>query len=245
MPTADDGHHSHGYAEAALTADDVEFDASDAALLRAIEDTGSVAAAAAALERSRARALRRIETLEAAFGGLVERQRGGSGGGGSRLTDAATRLLDRYDRLVVALDATAQVPETVLTGTVTATDGELATVRTPIGTLRGLQDATTTGERVQVRIGADAVTLHEPTTAPEPDATSARNRVQCQVVSSTAGETIYTVALEAETAKDSPTLTALITPESIRRLDLTEGDTVIATWKATATRVLSAHDTAE
>ncbi len=243
MPTVSDGQRGHEHAEAALTADNVEFDAKDAALLRAIEDTGSVAAAAAALERSRARALRRIETLEAAFGGLVERQRGGSGGGGSRLTEEATRLLDRYDRLVVALDATAQVPETVLTGAVTATDGELATVTTPVGTLRGLHDTTTTGERVQVRIGADAITLHEPTTAPAPDGTSARNRLQCRVVDATAGETVHTVRLQAETAADSPTLRALITPESIRRLDLTEGDTVIITWKATATRVLAAHDT--
>ncbi|TKX77536.1 ABC transporter, partial [Halorubrum sp. SD626R] len=48
-----------GQGRAALIEDDVEFDGRDAALLGAIHETGSVAAAASDLGRSRARALSR------------------------------------------------------------------------------------------------------------------------------------------------------------------------------------------
>ena len=72
-----------GRGRATLVEGDVELDARDAVLLRTIARTGSVAGASAELGRSRARALSRIETLESAFGELVERRRGGSGGGGA------------------------------------------------------------------------------------------------------------------------------------------------------------------
>jgi len=78
-----------GRGRAALIEGDAEFDGRDAALLRAVHEAGSVAGAASELGRSRARALLRIEALEGAFGTLVERRAGGSGGGGSRLTGPA------------------------------------------------------------------------------------------------------------------------------------------------------------
>ena len=55
-----------GRGRAALIEGGVEFDGRDAALLRAVDAAGSVAGAASALGRSRARALSRIETLEGA-----------------------------------------------------------------------------------------------------------------------------------------------------------------------------------
>ncbi|MEZ3172252.1 hypothetical protein ABNG03_16780, partial [Halorubrum sp. RMP-47] len=127
-----------GRGRAALIEGGVEFDGRDAALLRAVDATGSVAGAASALGRSRARALSRIETLEGAYGTLVDRHRGGEGGGGSRLAGSARELLDRYDRLQAVLAATASVPETVLRGTVEAIDGEIAVVDTAVGALSGL-----------------------------------------------------------------------------------------------------------
>ncbi|MFW6045640.1 MAG: LysR family transcriptional regulator, partial [Natronomonas sp.] len=105
-----------GRARPVLVADDVEFDGRDASLFREIARTGSVARASSNLGRSRARALTRIETLEAAFGELVDRQRGGQTGGGSRLSENANQLLDRFDRVRAAVTASAQVPETVLRG---------------------------------------------------------------------------------------------------------------------------------
>lgn len=223
-----------GRGEAALVESDIEFTARDATLLRTIDKTGSVASASAELERSRARALSRIETLESAFGMLVERRRGGSGGGGSRLTDGARELLNRYDRLAAALDAAAAIPETVLSGTVNSIDGEIATVETAIGTVRGIGRGLSVDDRVQVRIGADAVTVNDPDRDAEPDATSARNRRAGSVRSIGGGETVLEAAIDV----DGTTFTALVTRESADRLGLAVDRTVVLTWKATATRLV-------
>lgn len=233
-----------GRGRAAVIEGEAEFDARDAALLRAVHEAGSVAGAAAELGRSRARALSRIEALEAAFGTLVERQRGGAGGGGSRLTPAGRDLLDRYDRLQTVVAATATVPETVLDGTVASVDGELATVDTAVGMVRGLRggagaadarDGPTVGEAVQVRIGADAVTVYSTDAGVDPNATSARNRLRGTVAGIDAGETVLTVRIDAGEAR----FRALVTAESAARLDLSAGDDVAIRWKATATRLVA------
>ncbi|WP_138005085.1 TOBE domain-containing protein [Halalkalirubrum salinum] len=223
-----------GRGEAALVESDIEFTGRDATLLRTIDETGSVASASAELGRSRARALSRIETLESAFGMLVERRRGGSGGGGSRLTDGARELLNRYDRLAAALEAAAAIPETVLSGTVNSIDGEIATVETAIGTVRGIGHELSIGDRVQIRIGADAVTVNDPERDAEPDATSARNRRPGSVVSIGGGETVLEAAIDV----DGTTFTALVTRESADRLGLAADRMVVLTWKATATRLV-------
>ncbi|MFO8115286.1 MAG: TOBE domain-containing protein [Halorubrum sp.] len=224
-----------GRGRAALIEGDVEFDGRDAALLRAVHEAGSVAGAAAELGRSRARALSRIGILEEAFGQLVERQRGGSGGGGSRLADAGRELLDRYDRLQAVLAATASVPETVLDGTVESVDGELADVDTAVGAVRGLHDGAAVGDPVQVRIGADAVTIYGRDVDVDPDSTSARNRLRGTVVGIESGETVSTVRV----AVDDAAFRVLVTAESASRLALTAGDDVSIRWKATATRLVA------
>lgn len=223
-----------GRGQAALLEGETEFDGRDAALLRAIQQTGSVAGAATELGRSRARALKRLETLEETFGTLVERQRGGSGGGGSQLTATGRRVLDRYDRLAAALSATASVPETVLSGTVSAVDGEMATVQTAVGRLCGLHDGVGVGDSVDVRIGADAITVYAPDTVPEPDATSARNRLSGTVSGVESGETVLTVSIEVTETQ----FLALVTADSARRLGLAESAEVTLTWKATATQLV-------
>lgn len=224
-----------GQGEAVLGEGDLEFTKRDARLFRTIAETGSIARAASELGRSRARALSRIETLEASFGNLVTRQRGGSGGGGSQLTENGSKLLERYDRLQAALTATAQVPETVLSGTVRAVSGELAEVETEIGTVRGLHDGLSVGERAQARIGADAVTVHDPEADPGPDETSARNRRDGRLVDRSSGETVQTLSLDV----DGTTVRALVTTESADRLALEERNSVALSWKATATRLVS------
>ena len=239
-----------GRGQAVLVESDTEFGERDAVLLRAIDRSGSVAGAAAELGRSRARALQRLEALESAFGSLVERRRGGSGGGGSQLTADGRELLARYDRLAAALTAAATVPETVLHGTVTDVDGELATVRSPVGSLRALHDDLAVGDEVQIRLGADAVTLHPTEDAPAPDATSARNRVGGDVDAVERGETVIEVAVDVAVDDDvaadlgiaadveSLQFRALVTAESATRLDLTPGREIVLSWKATATRAI-------
>jgi molybdate transport system regulatory protein len=223
-----------GQGAAALVRDGVEFDERDRALLREIDRTGSVSRASENLGRSRPRDLSRIETLEDAFGAVVERQRGGSGGGGSQLTATGETLLARYERLQAALSATAQVPETVLSGRVSDVSGELAEVDTPVGTVRGLHDGVAVGENVQARIGADSITLLDPGNDPEPDSTSARNRLTGPITEIDRGETVLTVRVTV----DDTDFRALVTDSSANKLGLAEGREVVLTWKATATRLV-------
>ncbi len=225
-----------GQGRATLVRDGVELGERDVTLLRAIDDTGSVAKASTNLGRSRARDLSRIEALEAVFGDLVERYRGGSGGGGSKLTDNATRLLNQYERLQVALSATAQVPETVLEGTVSAISGELADVTTSVGTVRGLHDGVTCGALVQVRIEGDSLTVLDPAAAPDPDSTSARNHLSGTVTEIEQGETVFTASIDV----DGAVFRVLVTEESVDQLELVSGREIVLTWKATATRL--AHE---
>jgi len=238
--------------EAQLQVDEVTFGAADAELLRAIAEQGSVLGAAEALGRSRARALNHIEELEAELGPLVERQRGGAGGGGSRLTGEARTLLARFDRVRATLSGTANVEEAVLGGTVVEREGEFGLVETDAGTVRALLvDGTPTDEdgetdgagdtpaeldagvRVQVSVRADTVTLHDPTDAPRESATSARNRFSGTVTAVDTGESVARVAVDIGAAVP---LLALVTLESLDRLDLEPGAAVVAAFKSTATR---------
>jgi molybdate transport system regulatory protein len=221
--------------EARLAADDVVFDERDAELLRAIRDAGSLNAAAGELGRSYAHAHRRLGELEDAFGSLVERTRGGSGGGGSALTDDARALLARFARLRAEFTGLTSADENVLRGTVRKRDGELAVVETDAGPVHALAPADASA--VQVTIRADAVTLHEPADAPEATATSARNRLAGEVVGVSGGETVGRVAVDV--GLDEP-LIAIVTLASVERLGLEPGVAVVASFKATATRATPA-----
>ena len=228
---------AEGRGQAVIVEGDVEFAAEDADLLRAVYREGSVAGAASALGRSRARALSRIDGLEGAFGNLVARRRGGDDGGGSQLTATGRGLLARYDRLEAALAATARVPETVLRGEIMAVDGELATVKTSIGSIRGLHDGLAVGTRVQARLGADEITMHDAAAGVEQDATSARNQRRGTVEAIDVGETVRTVHVAA----GAVTFQVVVTADSASRLALSTDDEVILTWKATATTLVEAR----
>jgi molybdate transport system regulatory protein len=222
-----------------LRAGDVSFGEADAELLRAVAAEGSVSAASERLGRSRARALTRIETLEAAFGPLVDRERGGATGGGSSLTPSARTLLARFQRLRATLAGTAAVEECVIAGTVTERTDELCVVETEAGEVRArLVEVGTRSPmdgRVQVSVRADTVTLQTPTDAPAGEATSARNRFEGTVVAVDDQRRIGRVTVDIGAADH---LVALLTDESFERLALTPGDPVVASFKATATRAL-------
>lgn len=69
------------------------------ALLEAIEETGSLSAAARKLGVHHRRARAKVDEIEARLGlHLVEGESGGSGGGGTRLTPAAREYIRRYRR---------------------------------------------------------------------------------------------------------------------------------------------------
>jgi molybdate transport system regulatory protein len=218
--------------EARLHADGVEFGGRDAALLRAVGEHGSLNAAAAALGRSYSRAHQRLGDLEEAFGPLVERTRGGAGGGGSTLTDRARALLARFDRLRAEFTGVAEAAETVVEGRVVERTGELAVVETAVGRVRALTPPE--AETVQVALRADAVTLHGPEDAPPAGGTSARNRLEGVVRAVDVGEAVATVDVDV----GGLALTALVTVESVERLGLAPEAPVVVTFKATATRAV-------
>jgi molybdate transport system regulatory protein len=207
------------------------FDERDAALLRAVDGHGS-RNAADALGRSYSRSQRRVVELEEAFGPLVTRERGGTGGDGSTLTGTARDLLGVFARLRAEFTGVAETEETVLAGTVIERDGELATVETPAGTVRAIVPDGSTSVRLAIR--ADAVTLHTPGALPEHE-TSARNRFRGAVISIESGDALARVALDIGT---NMRLVALVTRESVATLALASGDEAVASFNATATRAV-------
>lgn len=226
--------------EAHLRVGEATFDGRDAALLRAVAEHGSLNAAASALGRSYSRAHGRIGDLEEAAGPLVERRRGGSEGGGSRLTDGARQLLAQFDRLQAALEGTAATERLVLDGTVRERDGDLVTVETAAGTVRAL--ALADSEAVQVSFRSDAVTLHAPESAPGGGETSARNRFRGEVVGVDRGD--GTALVRVDVGATDP-LAVRVTETSRRELGLEPGTAVAASFKATATRATPAPGAAD
>jgi molybdate transport system regulatory protein len=217
--------------EARLQNQGVTFETRDATLLQAVERENSLNAAAASLGRSYSRCHERLTDLEDAFGPLVERTRGGKGGGGSHVTDRAQTLLARFSRLRAEFSGVVRSAETVFHGEILSRQGALATVDTDVGPIRVLlfEDA----DVVQVALRADAVTLHEPRAAPSAAGTSARNHLEGTISAIDVGESIACIEIDIG---DADPLIALVTSESLRRLDLEPGATVVATFKATATR---------
>lgn len=214
-----------------LRSDDVEFTPRDATLLRSVDEVGSLHGAADVLERSYSRSHQRVSTLEEAFGTLVERQRGGSGGGGSTLTDRADELLAKFDRLRDGFSSVAETAEAVLDGTVVDRSGELGVIETDAGRVRAITPPA--AEAVQISLRADAVTLHDPADMPAESSTSARNRFEGTVTDVEQGESISQVTVDVDATAP---LFALVTEESRRKLALEAGEPVVASFKATATR---------
>lgn len=220
-----------------LDVDGVTVDERDIEALAGIDQYGSMHRAAAELGRSYSRIQQRVSELEETLGPLVTRERGGAGGGGSTLTDNARELLGRFDRLQAEFSGLARAEESVFSGTVVDRDGRLGTIDTQAGTVRGIvpPDA----DRVQVSIRSDAVGLTTPDEAPKPTGTSVRNQFRGTVtaIETEGGLVNVTVDVGAE----SP-LRALLTEKSLGTLTLEEGDTVVASFKATGTRAVPKQD---
>jgi molybdate transport system regulatory protein len=74
------------------------------ALLRAVENSGSISQAARLLKITYRKAWGQIKFMEEQLGvPLVLKLTGGVGGGGARLTPEAGELLAKYDRLIAGL----------------------------------------------------------------------------------------------------------------------------------------------
>jgi molybdate transport system regulatory protein len=74
-------------------------------LLTAIDQTGSISAAAERMQVQYRLAWDRLDEMERGLGlRLVDRHAGGIGGGGARLTAAGRDLVDRFNALAGAVD---------------------------------------------------------------------------------------------------------------------------------------------
>lgn len=219
--------------EAKLHSEGVEFGRDDSALLRAIDEGGSLNEAASALGRSYSHAHKRLLALEEAFGSLVESQRGGTGGGGTTVTERGHQLLARFERLRTEFSGVAGVTETVFQGEITDRTGRVVEVETEAGPLHALTPVADTA--VYVTIRADTVTLHPFDDDPDLE-TSARNQLTGTVIDIDEGDGIAHVGIDVGAPR---ALTALLTVESCQRLVLDAGVEVLASFKTTATRVTS------
>lgn len=74
-------------------------------LLEAIQETGSISAAASKMGVSYRRAWEKVQECETRLGfKLVDTQTGGSGGGGSNLTPEALDYIERFKKFTAGLD---------------------------------------------------------------------------------------------------------------------------------------------
>lgn len=91
-----------------LFGDRLVFGPGKGELLARIGETGSIAAAGRAMGMSYKRAWALVEEMNAAFRApLVQSARGGTGGGGARLTDAGIEVLEAYRRMLAATEKAA------------------------------------------------------------------------------------------------------------------------------------------
>lgn len=216
-----------------LAVDGITIDRRDIEMIDAIDQYGSMHRAAEELGRSYARLQNRIVEIEAAVGQITERTRGGSGGGGTELTQTARELRQQFDRHDAELDGVARVTESVFRGPVRDRTGELATVDTAVGPILALVPEG--ASEVQVTVRSDAVVLTDPEETPRADDTSLRNQFRGTVDHLEPGEAITRVTVRLE---DDIDLQALVTRASSERLGLEAGRSITASFKATAARAI-------
>lgn len=94
------------------------FGAGPCRLLRGVERTGSLNAAATEMKMAYTKALALVRGLEKALGTpVICRTIGGKGGGGSRLTSQAKELIERYEQYETACaEANRAIFETCFCG---------------------------------------------------------------------------------------------------------------------------------
>lgn len=216
-----------------LRVGDITIERRDIEMLEAIDQYGSLREAANELGRSYAWLQRRLVEIEDAVGELTERQRGGSDGGGTELTQTAHKLRHQFDRHESELNGVARATESVFAGTVQDRTGELATVETKVGPIVALVPEQATD--VQVTVRSDTVVLSKPDGSLQADKTSLRNQFTGVVEELEAGETITRVTIRIN---DDGDLQALITKASTDRLALDIGQSIQASFKATAARAI-------
>lgn len=216
-----------------LAIEDTTVTGRDIEMLRAIDQYGSMHTAAEKLGRSYPHLQRRVVELEESIGQLTERVRGGTDGGGTRLTADARDLIRRFERLRVELSGVTDVPESIIRGSVIGRDGDLATVDTAAGELSARVPKP--ASEVEIAVRADAVVLMRPESTSHSH-TSLRNRLPGVVDELQIDGSVATVTIRIG---DGVTIMSIVTEESVNRLELATGVDVIAAFKSTAARAIA------
>jgi N-terminal domain of molybdenum-binding protein len=217
---------------AELSVGDEHISAEDIQLLSAVSSHGSLHQATESLNRSYAHAQRRVVALEDAVGPLMERNRGGPGGGGSELTDSAVQLIRRFRLIEDTLRWVADGASTIIVGTIAARNGELATVETAAGDITAVVPSGS--GPIDLHIRAEAVSLVADS-EPREGTSSIMNRFDGEIVMINHGAQIDRVSIDI--GLEVP-LKAVVTSTSTNRLRLAEGDRTGVRFKATAVRGL-------
>jgi len=218
---------------AELSVGDEHISAEDIQLLSAVSSHGSLHQATESLNRSYAHAQRRVVVLEDAVGPLMERKRGGAGGGGSELTDSAVQLIRQFRLIEDTLRWVADGDSTVIAGRVVTRNGELATVETAAGDITAVVPSGS--GQIDLHIRAEAVSLVADS-GQHGGTSSIMNRFDGEIVTITHGAQIDRVTIDI--GLEAP-LKAVVTSTSTDRLRLAEGDRTGVRFKATAVRGLS------
>lgn len=93
-----------------LQGDEIALGPGKVELLQAIQDSGSISAAARAMGMSYRRAWLLVDTMNRCFRTpLVASSTGGSQGGGAQLTEKGLEILQRYRQLMEALEDVARL----------------------------------------------------------------------------------------------------------------------------------------
>lgn len=103
------GYPAHPEVLVRLVANEPFFGPDTAVLLEKIHQTGSIQEACIQMDLSYSKGSSLIKNAERQLGyALVKRWTGGSGGGGSVLTEEGTVLLDHYQKMVIEVQSTAE-----------------------------------------------------------------------------------------------------------------------------------------
>ncbi|WGI17985.1 TOBE domain-containing protein [Methanonatronarchaeum sp. AMET-Sl] len=220
--------------EVYIKSKNTKFKTKDLELLKSIKKEGSINKAAEKLGRSYSHSQKRIDELENAFGKLITRQRGGLNGGGSKLTSIASELIQTLENKITDLAITANTEITEINGEIKNTEGDLAEIKTSIGTLKTRKNPwMETGKKTRVLIRADTITLLEPN---KKQKTSALNTIEGIVTDIEKPETKGTVTIKLKTNNNE--IKAIVTKNSLKNLNITQGKKLAATFKATATKAI-------
>ncbi|PTD94639.1 hypothetical protein C9439_01450 [archaeon SCG-AAA382B04] len=212
----------------------IEFQKKDYDLFKSIQKYGSINKAAEKLDKSYSNSQKRIKKLQREFGNLIETRRGGKSGGGSRLTEKAKKIINRYEELQTEYQKVNQVNITKWTGKVKKIKTSICIVATSVGEIKAaITDEIERGDRVKVLIREDAVTIkkHQNT---DPKTTSARNRFKGIIKNITEYEDIVKLKIKVENKK----ITTTITKESKEKMSLSKDDLIEISFKAMATKTL-------